>query len=79
MWDSPVFGVEGGKPTLHLGIPAGKAEEEMLARYHEMGYGGLYKVYLDCVIPPSAQFLESMRALYADQDPQPLIISYIVG
>ena len=79
LWDSPVFGVEGGKPTLHLGIPKGKTEEEMLARYHEMGYGGLYKVYLDCVIPPSAQFLESMRALYADQDPQPLIISYIVG
>ena len=79
LWDAPVFGVEGGKPTLHLGIPEGKTEEEMLARYHEMGYGGLYKVYLDCVTPPSAQFVESMRALYADQDTQPLIISYVVG
>ncbi len=79
LWDSPVFGVERGKPTLHLGIPEGKTEEEMLARYHEMGYGGLYKVYLDCVTPPSAQFVESIRALYADQDPQPLIISYVVG
>ncbi len=79
LWDSPVFGVEGGKPTLHLGIPQGKTEQEMLARYHEMGYGGLYKVYLDCVTPPSAQFIESIRALYADQDTQPLIISYIVG
>ncbi len=79
LWDSPVFGVEGGKPTLHLGIPEGKTEEEILARYNEMGYGGLYKVYLDCVTPPSQQFVESIRALYADQDPQPLIISYIVG
>ena len=79
LWHSPVFGVEGGKPTLHLGIPEGKTEEEMLTRYHEMGYGGLYKVYLDCVTPPSAQFVESILALYPNQDPQPLIISYVVG
>lgn len=79
LWHSPVFGVERGKPTLHLGIPEDKTEEEVLARYNEMGYGGLYKVYLDCVTPPSKQFVESIRALYADQDPQPLIISYIIG
>ncbi len=79
LWDTPVFGVEGGKPTLHLGIPEGKTEEEMLARYNEMGYGGLYKVYLDCVTPPSAQFVESIRALYADHDVQPMVITYVVG
>jgi hypothetical protein len=79
LWDSPVFGVEDGKPTLHLGIPEGKTDEELLARYHEMGYAGLYKVYLDCVKAPSSQFIDSIRALYADQDPQPLIISYLVG
>ena len=64
---------------LHLGIPAGKTEEEMLARYHEMGYAGLYKGYLDCVKPPSAQFIDSIRALYADQESQPLVITYTVG
>lgn len=79
LWDSPVFGVEAGKPTLHLGIPAGKTDEEMLKRYHEMGYAGLYKVYLDCVKPPSTQFVESVRALYADQEYQPLVITYTVG
>ena len=79
LWDCPVFGVEAGKPTLHLGIPEGKTDEEMLARYNEMSYDGLYKVYLDCVTLPSAQFVESIRAMYADQDSQPLIISYIVG
>ena len=79
LWHSPVFGVEAGKPTLHLGVPEGKTEEEMLARYHEMGYAGLYKVYLDCVKPPSAQFVESIRALYADQETQPTIITYQVG
>jgi hypothetical protein len=79
LWESPVFGVEGGKPTLHLGVPEGKTDEELLARYHEMGYAGLYKVYLDCVKPPSAQFIESIRTLYADQETQPLVITYIVG
>lgn len=79
LWHTPVFGVEGGKPTLHLGIPADKTEEEMLARYQEMGYAGLYKVYLDCVTAPSAQFIESIRALYADQETQPLVITYTVG
>jgi hypothetical protein len=79
LWDTPVFGVEGGKPTLHLGIPEDKTDEEMLARYHEMGYGGLYKVYLDCVKPPSTRFIDAIRALYADQDTQPMIITYVVG
>ena len=78
LWDCPVFGVEAGKPTLHLGIPEGKTDEEMLSRYHEMGYAGLYKVYLDYAKPPSAQFVESIRALYADQESQPMIISYQV-
>jgi hypothetical protein len=79
LWDSPVFGVEAGKPTLHLGVPEDKTEEEMLERYHEMGSAGLYEVYLDCVKPPSRQFVESVRALYADQEPQPLVITYTVG
>ena len=79
LFDTPVFGVEAGKATLHLGIPQGKSDDELLARYHEMGYAGLYKVYLDCVEPPSAQFIDSIRALYADQESQPLVITYIVG
>ena len=79
LWDSPVFGVEDSKATLHLGIPEGKTDEELIERYHEMGYAGLYKVYLDCVKPPSAHFIDSIRALYADQESQPMIITYVVG
>jgi len=82
-WDAPVFGVEHGKVTLHLGVPLDKTDEEVQARYHEMGYGGLYKVYLHYV--PSSEttalsetLVESMRALYADQDVQPMIICYQV-
>lgn len=79
LWDTPVFGVEHGKPTLHLGIPEYKTDEEMIARYHEMSYAGLYKVYLNCVKPPSQSFIESIRALYADQETQPLFITYLLG
>ena len=78
LWDCPVFGVEAGKPTLHLGIPEDKTDEEILERYRDMGYAGLYKVYLDYAKPPSAQFIESIRAVYADQEPQPMIITYQV-
>lgn len=79
LWHTPMFGAEAGKPTLHLGIPDGKTDEELLARYHEMGYAGLYKVYLDCVKLPSEQFIHAIRALYVDQESQPIIITYVVG
>lgn len=79
LWDSPLFAVEAGKPTLHLGVPEGKTDEELAERYHEMGYGGLYKVYLNCVTPPSQKFIETIRGLYADHETQPLIITYQVG
>ncbi len=78
LWDSPVFAVEKGMVTLHLGVPEGKTDEEITARYHEMGYGGLYKVYLQCIKPPSGQLIETIRSLYADQESQPMIITYLV-
>lgn len=78
-WDAPLFGVEKGQVTLHLGIPEGKTDEEVRARYHEMGYGGLYKVYLHYIAAaPSDALVESMRELYADQATQPMMISYQV-
>lgn len=78
LWDAPLFAVEKGKVTLHLGIPEGKLDEEVAARYHEMGYGGLSKVYLKCVKPPSEHLLEEIRTLYADQEFQPTVITFLV-
>jgi hypothetical protein len=78
LWDSPLFTVENGKICLHLGIPEGIADEDVAARYHEMGYGGLYKVYLQCNKPPSEKLIEMIRDLYADQESQPMIITYLV-
>jgi hypothetical protein len=79
LWDSPLFSVENGKICLHLGIPEGNADEDVAARYHEMGYGGLSKVYLQCVQPPSERLIEMIRGLYADQESQPMIITYLVS
>jgi hypothetical protein len=77
-WDAPLFGVEGRKVTLHLGLPDDKTDEEITARYHEMGYGGLYKVYLHCTKPPSEDIIEMIRGLYVDQESQPMVITYLV-
>ena len=75
LWDAPLFAVERGKVTLHLGIPEGKTDEEIAARYHEMGYGGLYKVYLQCIKQPSEHLIETIRGLYVDQESQPMVIT----
>jgi hypothetical protein len=75
-WDSPLFSIEKGKVTLHLGIPEGKTDEEILAKYHEMGYMGLYKVYLNCLSDPSDAVVEGIRALYQEEQNPPMIITY---
>jgi hypothetical protein len=77
-WDSPLFNIENNKITLHLGLPNGKSDEDIMARYHEMGYGGLYKVYLHCKKEPNETLVQSMRNLYIDQDAQPIVITYII-
>lgn len=77
-WDSPLFSIEKGKITLHLGIPAGKTDEEILAKYHEMGYMGLYKVYLNCLSQPSDVVTEGIRSLFAEEQSPPMIITYFV-
>lgn len=78
-WDSPLFSIEKGKITLHLGIPADKTDEEILVKYHEMGYMGLYKVYLNCLSQPSDAVIEGVRSLFAEEAHPPMIITYFVN
>jgi hypothetical protein len=73
LWDSPLFAVERRKLTLHLGLPAGLTDDEVADRYREMGFRGLFKVYLHCAQPPSELLLEKMRSLYAHQKLPPAI------
>lgn len=78
-WDCPLFSLEGKKINLHLGIPENKTDEELLARYREMSYDGLTKVYLMCVVQPSEAFIELIKNLYKELRFQPEIIVSITN
>lgn len=75
-WHSPLFNIENHKVVLHLGVPEGKTDTEIMARYHEMGYGGLHKVYLHCNRPLDETLMQFFRDLYADQESPPSVITY---
>ncbi|MES2182644.1 MAG: hypothetical protein V4493_11160 [Pseudomonadota bacterium] len=75
LWNAPLFAVEYGKLTLHLGIPDGKSDEDILTRYREMGFSGLTKVYLHCQQPISESLVERFRSIYALQKSPPKIVS----
>lgn len=79
LWDSPIFAIEDKKITLHLGIPDDKTDEDIMARYHEMGYRGLSKVYLYCKSELSENLLQFFRELYIEDDLPPIIITSLVS
>jgi hypothetical protein len=68
LWDAPLFALKHGKLTLHLGIPDGPGEEEIMNRYREMGYSGLATVFLYSKQPPNEIILEKFRNLYSHQN-----------
>ena len=76
-WNSPLFSIEDKKICLHLGVPLEKTDEDIMARYHEMGYGGLWKVYLHCKATLNETLVQTFRDMYADQATQPMIITYV--
>lgn len=76
-WSSPLFAIEKNSVALHLGVPVNQTDEEVMARYHEMGYGGLDKVYLHCKVEPKETLVQAFKALYADQIARPeIVVSY---
>jgi hypothetical protein len=72
-WYSPLFSVERNKLVLHLGLPDGPSDDEFSKRYHEMGFGGLHKVYLHCARQTSDNIIENLRGIYAHQKLPPAI------
>ncbi|MHC8400573.1 hypothetical protein ACYZTX_14115 [Pseudomonas sp. MDT1-17] len=64
LWETPLFAVEGKKLTLHLGLPDGPSDEEVAGRYREMGFGGLFKIYLHCSKQPQEALLDTLRSRY---------------
>lgn len=73
LWDAPLFAVERNKLTLHLGLPDGQSDDEVTKRYREMGFRGLYKVYLHSTRPPSEHVLEMFRGLYTQHNLPPVV------
>lgn len=73
LWETPLFAVENGKLTLHLGVPSARSDEEVAVRYREMGFGGLSKVYLHCAAPPREQLLDILRGRYSHLNSPPAL------
>lgn len=73
LWAAPLFAVEHHKLTLHLGLPDGTSDDEIMDRYREMGFGGLFKIYLHCARPPNERLIESLRGLYTHQKSPPVM------
>ena len=73
LWDSPLFAIERRKLTLHLGLPDGLSDDEISKRYREMGFAGLFKVYLHCAKPPGEPLVEILRGFYAHQKSPPIV------
>lgn len=73
LWDAPLFSIERDNLTLHLGVPYGLNEYEISTRYREMGFIGLYKVYLHSTRPLTETLIEKIRSFYALQKHPPII------
>jgi hypothetical protein len=73
LWDAPLFAIERGKLTLHLGIPDEADDDEIEKHHSEMGFAGLYKVYLYCSRTVSDEILNKLRSLYSDQQNPPKV------
>lgn len=75
LWNTPLFSAEGTNLTLHLGLPDGHSDEQILNRYRNMRLGGLFKIYLHCARPASESLLQAVRSRYAHQKQPPTVTS----
>ncbi|CAG0963586.1 hypothetical protein MTYP_00864 [Methylophilaceae bacterium] len=73
-WDTPVFAVENGGLVLHLGMPDAIAEPDLIARYKQMSFDGLLKVYLHCQSQASENLAGQVRSLYSSHENSPQVI-----
>jgi hypothetical protein len=77
LWETPLFAVEGKRLTLHLGLPGGPTDEEVANRYREMGFGGLFKIYVHCARAPGETLLGTLRSRYAHLKSPPVLESIV--
>lgn len=77
LWDTPLFAVEQQNLTLHLGLPDEPSDVEFLARYSQMNFAGLSKIYLRCKRPPGKHLLDTLRGFYQHVDSPPVLETII--
>ncbi len=64
-WEAPLFSAQHGRLTLHLGLPVGPSDDEVLRRYRDMGFDGLSTVALHSARPASSTLRVRLAELYA--------------
>jgi len=77
-WEKPLFGLESGNITLHLGMPSSQTEQDFIKRIRPMGFGGLSTIYLHCNELPSDDVLNAIANLYEHFKTKPTIQIKIV-
>lgn len=77
LWDTPLFSVEGKQLTLHLGLPDGPCDADIVIRYRKMKFAGLFKIYLHCARTPSEHLLEKLCSLCKQLEaPAIIVVNY---
>jgi hypothetical protein len=66
LWNSPLFTVERSTLTLHLGLPEGPSDEDVVIRYSRW-VSAVYQRYLYCERPPGEYILERLHGLFGRQ------------
>lgn len=74
LWDAPLFSVERGRLILHLGLPAGPDDDEVMARYREMSFEGLARVELHSARAPGSGLVASIADLYSRHSERPELV-----
>lgn len=65
LWRCPLFSVERGGLVLHLGLPLGVADQEVLARLRKLAFGGLLAVRLHADHDVGRELLPAAREVFS--------------
>lgn len=73
LWTTPLFsaGWRGRNLSLHIGIPRGRTDEEILARYREMSFAGMTRLVIHHEREIGADLHDGLAALYRDAGSMP--------
>ena len=73
LWRSPVFALERGGLALHLGVPADLPDEELVQRFHTIGFTGLRAVRLHVARELDTGVVQAISAQFRKQEQPPAV------